>query len=89
MKKKLAALLIAVLCMSLFAGCGSKKKDLDYIKDNGEMIMGITIFEPMNYKDASGPVLATLFIYRNNVVAGDLSAGAPNGFVCGFDGKQS
>lgn len=54
MKKKLAALLIAVLCMSLFAGCGSKKKDLDYIKDNGEMIMGITIFEPMNYKDASG-----------------------------------
>ena len=54
MKKKLAALLIAVLCLSLFAGCGSKKKDLDYIKDNGEMIMGITIFEPMNYKDASG-----------------------------------
>ena len=54
MKKKLAALLIAVLCMSLFAGCGSKKKDLDYIKDNGEMIMGIPIFEPMNYKDASG-----------------------------------
>ena len=54
MKKKLAALLVAVMCMSLFAGCGSKKKDLEYIKDNGEMIMGITIFEPMNYKDASG-----------------------------------
>ena len=54
MKKKSVALLIAVLCMSLFAGCGSKKKDLEYIKENGEMIMGITIFEPMNYKDASG-----------------------------------
>lgn len=52
MKKKLAVLLTAVLCMSLFAGCGSKKKDLEYIKDNGEMIMGITLFEPMNYKDA-------------------------------------
>lgn len=54
MKKKLAALLIAVLCMSLFAGCGSKKKDLEYIKDNGEMVIGITLYEPMNYYDEEG-----------------------------------
>ncbi len=54
MKKKLAALLTAVLCLSLFAGCGSKKEDLEYIKDNGEMVMGITLFEPMNYYDDNG-----------------------------------
>lgn len=57
MKKKLAALLVAVMCMSLFAGCGSKKKDLEYIKDNGEMIIGITIYEPMNYYDADGTLI--------------------------------
>jgi polar amino acid transport system substrate-binding protein len=51
MKKKLAALLTAVLCLSLFAGCGKAKEDLAYIKDNGEMVMGITLFEPMNYYD--------------------------------------
>lgn len=54
MKKKLVALLTAVLCLSLFAGCGSKKEDLEYIKDNGEMVMGITLFEPMNYYDDNG-----------------------------------
>ncbi|MBR6535707.1 MAG: transporter substrate-binding domain-containing protein [Lachnospiraceae bacterium] len=54
MKKRLAALLTAVLCLSVFAGCGSAKEDLAYIKDNGEMIMGITLFEPMNYNDENG-----------------------------------
>ena len=54
MKKKLAALLTAVLCLSVFAGCGSTKEDLAYIKDNGEMVMGITLFEPMNYNDENG-----------------------------------
>ena len=54
MKKKLAVLLTAVLCLSVFAGCGSAKEDLAYIKDNGEMVMGITLFEPMNYNDENG-----------------------------------
>lgn len=57
MKKSFAAVLTAVLCLSLFAGCGSKKEDLAYIKDNGEMIMGITLFEPMNYKDENGELI--------------------------------
>lgn len=29
-------------------------KDLDYIKNNGKMIIGITDYEPMNYKDDKG-----------------------------------
>ncbi|MBE7029983.1 MAG: transporter substrate-binding domain-containing protein [Ruminococcaceae bacterium] len=29
-------------------------KDLDYIKANGKMVIGITEYEPMNYKDANG-----------------------------------
>ena len=54
MKKKLAVLLTAALCLSVFAGCGKAKTDLEYIKDNGEMVMGITLFEPMNYNDENG-----------------------------------
>ncbi len=57
MKKKLAALLTAVLCLSMVAGCGSKKEDLAYIKDKGEMVMGITLFEPMNYYDENGVLI--------------------------------
>ena len=57
MKKKLAAVLTAVLCLSVLAGCGSKKEDLAYIKDKGEMVMGITLFEPMNYYDENGVLI--------------------------------
>ncbi len=57
MKKKIALLLTAVLCLSVFAGCGGKKTDLAYIKDKGEMVMGITLYEPMNYYDESGNLI--------------------------------
>lgn len=56
MKKKLVLVLIAVLCLTMFGGCG-KKKDLEYILDKGEMIMGITLFEPMNYYDENGTLI--------------------------------
>ena len=65
-----------------------KEQGLDLSPFGGKRVRRV-VFTVTNYKDASGPVRATLFIYRNTVVAGDLSAGAPNGFVCGFDGKQS
>lgn len=29
-------------------------KDIDYIKSNGKMVIGITEYEPMNYKDENG-----------------------------------
>ena len=57
-KKNLLALLLAVcLCFALTA-CGGKKKaadsDVDYVKDKGTLIVGITDFEPMDYRDADG-----------------------------------
>ena len=49
MKKtiKILALALAVLAaISCFAGCGKKKSD--------KLVVGITEFEPMDYKDKDG-----------------------------------
>lgn len=45
--KKILAVVMAVLMVALcFAACGKKKKET--------VVVGYTIYEPMNYKDASG-----------------------------------
>ena len=59
MKKKLiSVLLCAGLAVSVLAGCGSSgsgtESDMDYVKEKGTLIVGITNFEPMDYKDESG-----------------------------------
>lgn len=66
MKKLLA--LVLTLCMLLcFAGCGdADKSDLEYIEDKGTLVVGITEFAPMDYKEGDKWVgfdaeLATLF----------------------------
>ncbi len=56
MKKTISLLLVLVMILSL-AGCASKSasaSDLDYIKGKGKLIVGITDFAPMDYKDESG-----------------------------------
>ena len=62
-KKVLSVFLCAGLAVSMLAGCGSgnsdtkdKKdaaadSDLEYVKDKGTLVVGITDFEPMDYKD--------------------------------------
>ena len=58
MKKKLLALLLTVATVLTLSGCGTKEaaseSDFDYIKNKGTFVVGITDFEPMDYKDASG-----------------------------------
>ena len=58
MKKFLALMLAVVMCVATFAmsSCGKidPAEDWDNIKENGEMIVGYTLFEPMNYKDDAG-----------------------------------
>ena len=64
-RKVLSVLLCAGLAVSMLAGCGSdssnaNKKaestgsDLEYVKDKGTLVVGVTDFEPMDYKDESG-----------------------------------
>lgn len=63
--KKIIALLMVVAMLFCFAGCGAAetssdadaqvtKTDLEYIKDKGKLVVGMTIYEPMNYKDENG-----------------------------------
>ncbi len=61
MKKFIALFLVATMAAFSFAGCGSSSEsgsstdsDWAYIQNKGEMIIGITYFEPMNYLDDSG-----------------------------------
>ncbi len=69
MKKSLALLMAGLMTATAFAGCAesassstadasssntSSDSDWAYIENKGEMVIGITYFEPMNYMDENG-----------------------------------
>ena len=57
--KKLFALAIAAVMSLSIAGCGqtAEKDDLTYIKDNGKMVIGYTVINPLNYTDDKGELV--------------------------------
>ena len=56
MKKILSLTLAALmlLSMSVFALADEEESDLAYVQDKGTLVVGITEFEPMDYKDEDG-----------------------------------
>lgn len=52
--KKILALVMACLLMCLaFAGCGANTdSDMEYVKEKGVLVVGITDFAPMDYKES-------------------------------------
>ena len=59
--KKILAVLMAVLMVALcFSACGDKKNeeaaktDMEYVKEKGKLVVGITDFAPMDYQDKDG-----------------------------------
>ena len=55
--KKMITLVLAVLMLaSLLTACGGSapETDLAYIKDKGKLVVGITDYAPMDYKDENG-----------------------------------
>ena len=55
MKKIIALALAVLLVATLFAGCGAKEtSDLKTIEKNGKIVIGITDYAPMDYKDENG-----------------------------------
>ena len=52
--KKIIALLLAVLMLSvMLVSCG-KKSDLKRIEKNEKIVIGVTVYEPMDYLDENG-----------------------------------
>ena len=55
MKKLFAMMLVLALLLPCLAACGqSNASDLDYIKDKGKLVVGITDYAPMDCKDENG-----------------------------------
>ena len=56
MKKMIALVLSLVAVLALFAGCSKKdaNSDLAYVQKKGTLIVGITDYAPMDYKDDNG-----------------------------------
>ena len=59
MKRKITAMILAaVMIAGVLTGCGKGNSasggDIDYIKDKGTLIVGITDFAPMDYQDDEG-----------------------------------
>lgn len=65
MKKILSMVLALTLVCGIFTACGkneskngsennSAKSDVEYVKDKGTLVIGVTDFAPMDYKDENG-----------------------------------
>ncbi|MBE6616050.1 MAG: transporter substrate-binding domain-containing protein [Ruminococcaceae bacterium] len=54
MKKILSIVLAAMMLMACVSCGGAKVADVDAVKAAGKMIIGITEYAPMNYKDENG-----------------------------------
>lgn len=54
--KKLIAIIIALVLTFSFAACSKEESglDLDYITEKGKIVIGITEYAPMDYKDENG-----------------------------------
>ena len=54
MKKFLAILMAALMICLTITSCGANKSDLQAVKDAGKLVVGITVYPPMDYLDENG-----------------------------------
>ena len=57
MKKFISVLAVIVLALGVMSGCANDKKDmtdLEYVQNKKELVVGITDFAPMDYKNSNG-----------------------------------
>lgn len=64
-----------------------KEQGLDLSKYAGK-ICKQWVYEIKNYPSQSATVRATLLVYNDEVVGGDISSAALDGFICGFAGQK-
>ena len=54
MKKILVFVLAMVMGISMMGCASGNKSDLEYVKEKGKLVVGITEFAPMDYRDENG-----------------------------------
>ncbi len=55
MKKVFAITLAVLMLLGCFAGCNQQNgSDMEYVKKKGKLVVGITEYAPMDYKDDNG-----------------------------------
>ena len=56
MKKLFAIALVAIMILCCFTGCAKQSggSDFEYVKNKGKLIVGITEYAPMDFKDDNG-----------------------------------
>lgn len=58
MKKLILVLCAAALLLTVFTGCAKQDadagSDAEYVKKKGTLVVGVTVFAPMDYQDDSG-----------------------------------
>ena len=54
MKKLLSILLATLMLFTLLTSCGVGKSDLQAVKDAGKLVVGVTVYPPMDYLDENG-----------------------------------
>ena len=54
LKRSITAALAVLLAIMSFAiaGCSNSEDDLDYVKKNGKLVIGITEYPPMDYQES-------------------------------------
>ncbi len=51
MKKLIALAMMLCMCVAMLTACGKEETDLEYVKGNKKLVIGITEYAPMNYYD--------------------------------------
>ena len=54
MKKIISLMLVAIMLLSILTSCGASKSDLDAVKNAGKLVVGVTVYPPMDYLDDNG-----------------------------------
>ena len=60
-----------------------KSQGYDLSQYAGKSVMRY-VYKVNNYPRATEPVYATLLVYKNQIIGGDITNTAPDGIVCGF-----
>jgi len=54
MKRIIALLLVVVMAIASLVSCGGTASDIDRVKENGKLVVGVTVYKPMDYLDDNG-----------------------------------